>query len=139
MENKDVLKKYGKYADILDRVGKLPLWKTPTLDDMRLSKAEIQMTYRELKGEGFHGTVLDYLCTVSTDFLVWMAKNRSGEKVARFIIDNYPEYETDTVNFLRLLFKKPWHFTDKLNDGLGGLMAREEIVTKHAKKNRNLA
>ncbi len=114
MDAKTIMSRYGKYADMLEKLGKVALWINPTIEQMGLTRPEIQVLYRDLKKEDEGIGIVDFLCRVSTDFLKWNARSESAFEVTNFIVENSPKYETDTINLIRLLLKDPYYFLDGL-------------------------
>lgn len=114
MDAKTVMSRYGKYAEMLEKLGKIALWINPTIEQMGLTRQEIQVIYRDLKKEEDIG-IVEFLCRISTDFLIWNARSEDAVEVADFILQNSAKYETDTLNLLRLMLKDPYYFLKDLS------------------------
>lgn len=135
MEKKDFLKKYAYYSEIIRNIGEIPLKKNITLSrDTGISKKEIQMAYNDIEKYNFEGSILDYLCWLSTLQIVYHAlqgvgkkgpsfnlkieacflnANLTGEEEiltlhnAFFLATEAPQNEVNKKNMLRLWAKNP--------------------------------
>jgi hypothetical protein len=103
----EILATYGKYYDSLQKLGAFPLSRSPELGELNLSKAILQAAYREIRGSDFQGSLVDYLCFVSTWYMAWSSKANNASELAVFLRDKFPEFEADARNLLRLLLRNP--------------------------------
>ncbi|MHC1743944.1 MAG: hypothetical protein AB9873_13050 [Syntrophobacteraceae bacterium] len=106
MEESELIKRYAYYLDWLRKLGSIPLSRVPTLDDVQPSRGVVQAGYKQMKDDGFSGSLLDYLCWVSASFIGYLAK-KSGQGIAEFVASNIGAYEEDCTNLLRLVMKNP--------------------------------
>jgi hypothetical protein len=74
------------------------------LEELSLSRGVIQSGYKEMKKWFFFGNLIQYLCLISTLYLINLTKKRSRSAIelTLSIINNYPSHKEDTVNLLRL-------------------------------------
>lgn len=69
------------YGNYLELIGSFSLSKHLTLNDLGDTpedKAVVQKCYRDMKKAKFNGTVIDYLCWISTQFIFTTWYNESG-------------------------------------------------------------
>lgn len=109
MESKIILKKYAYYYDYLQKMGRINMGKNVTIEDLDLSRGAVQAGYKEMKEMEFDGNFVYYLCYISTLLLINVASKNSSSalQTAINIIDNYPNYQEDTINLLRLFMRNP--------------------------------
>lgn len=98
-------KKYGEFYDILKKLGEFPLSVVPELKYLNISNAQIQSAYRDINNEpkdviGGRMSIVDYLCLVSTRYLVLRSEGKSEKLLNK-------ELMPDVRNMLRLFMKKP--------------------------------
>lgn len=108
-EEKTLHEKYGYYEHVLKRIGTFPLAYNLTIEKLKLSRGIIQAAYKEMYGLRFKGTIIDYLCYVSTLYLIEVAKKSSDKsiKTAQTIINDYSLHKKDTINLFRLFHVNP--------------------------------
>lgn len=104
METKTILERYSKYYDYLKILGKAPLSETPIIDRLKMAKGHIQHAYQEIRDDDFSGSLIDYLCWVSTQYIMHMAAKRDRVEFVCESLDDYPE---EINNLLRLFIKNP--------------------------------
>ncbi len=122
MEPGEIYATYGRYFEILKRLSSFPLYKEVSLKDLELTKAERQMSYRDLWKwrEENSVEIIDYLCNISADYVALqavMAKGiKSGSDFIEFIAENYELYEKDVRNLLRFSVRRPSVISEKFKE-----------------------
>lgn len=112
MDKRTILTRYAKYCETLEILGKIPLCSQASIDDLKPSRGLMQSCYKEIKELNFQGTLIDYLCWISTLYLI----DRAGsEDVVQYVKKNYPSIMEDANNLLRLFNKKPEFFLNEIN------------------------
>lgn len=124
METKDILLQYGTHFDAIKKIGGYPLTNSLQLSDLgkiKEMKAISQKCYKGIKaikefmGADFKITVIDYVCRVSTSFLLYVISKESKipreemtpEDYAYEIVKCFFSYPEETKNLLRLFMKRP--------------------------------
>ena len=135
MDRRTIIARYSYYYDILQKMGSYPLSSDVTImggaggEGLNPSRGVIQSAYKEIKKYNFKGNLIDYLCWVSTLYLVDMAQRSlsSIEKreyyqdlYTHYIIENYRSFTYDANNLLRLFIKKPLYFFNQIHRYEGG-------------------
>lgn len=108
MDTGAILATYGKYYDVLQVLGAFRLSDEPEISDLRISKALLQSAYREIRASKFGGSLVDYLCLVSTNYLGLISKANDCDEFAVFLTKD-TENQKDVRNFLRFFVKRPEH------------------------------
>jgi hypothetical protein len=111
MERQEIYTKYGQNYDAIIRIGKYPLSKTLQLSDLgnkKEMKATTQRCYNEMKKEGLDISVIDYLCRISTLYVLELYVKSDANKYVRKIIERYFEWPEETKNLLRYFMKDPF-------------------------------
>lgn len=115
---KSILELYGYYEPYLKELGKRDIGAVPTLKELHMPGSVVQQAYREMQRMDFKGTIVDYLCWISTQYigLLWKkqvqragAEGGAPERIVDLvngIVDENPE---DGRNFLKLFVKSPNH------------------------------
>jgi len=132
MDRKTIIEKYSYYYDILQKLGGYPLSSEVTImggeggERLNPSRGVIQAAYKEIKKYKFNGNLIDYLCWISTLYLLDMAKrNVSADKdpkayyaklYSRYIVRNYKSFTYDANNLLRLFIKKPAYYFNWIHE-----------------------
>ena len=105
------------YEHYLEHIGGISLAVPLILSDLGNKpedKAVVQKCYRDLNKENFDGSILDYLCWISTQYVLVEISKKIPEKnplkYAEYVINNYKTFKSDIRNMLRLLNRKPEHF-----------------------------
>lgn len=112
MEEKIIHKRYSYYFEYLQRMGRMELEippKYPTIENLKLSRGAIQAAYKEMEKDDFKGSIINYLCYVSTLYIANLINKKNLKNVEKVlaIINLYAEYKEDTVNLLRLFNDNP--------------------------------
>lgn len=110
METKDIIRRYAEHYDAIKRIGSYPLFQQLQLSDLgndREMKAVAQKCYNDMKKDGFELSVIDYLCLISTLFLLRDLPVKTDKDYVRYIIENYKNAKEETTNLLRLFNRKP--------------------------------
>ncbi|WP_148202543.1 hypothetical protein [Syntrophus aciditrophicus] len=105
------------YGEYLEKLGGYNLAAQLALSDLGSTgddKAVIQRCYRDLKKEDFDGSIIDYMCWISTQCVLDAVSKHVSEKTPtkyiEFIIEHSSDFWEDTRNLLRLFNKNPVHF-----------------------------
>lgn len=121
MEAGLIHRKYGEFYDAIIKLGEYPLGVSPKLSWLKVSNSQVQSSFRDIKQEKFNGTIIDYLCLVSTRYLILMA----GGNPDKIFNKDMP---TDLKNMLRLAMKNPDYLFVELD-----MEPDDEFFTKVAK------
>lgn len=116
---------YATFEESIKRLGSFPLDESPKIKDLaktRKIKAAVQLCYREMRKGKKAFPVLDYLCIISTRYLLQMTEMNlkiSKEKIrsidfAEKMLMQYSIYPAETKNFLRYFSQKPDFFLSKV-------------------------
>lgn len=117
METKEIMIKYWSHVEAIKRVGGFPLSKELQLSDLgevKEMKAITQKCYNEIKKDGLDISVIDYLCRISTQFIVANIKADTQIDYAMKIVNGYFENEAETKNLLRYFMKDPFFLLMKI-------------------------
>lgn len=118
MESKKVLERYGYYLEYLERIAQTDLLKAPTIESIGLGGSVVQRAYKEMKAEQFDGNIIDYLCLISLEFLLFQInpgkENLDARQAAERIIKS--EWKNDVRNALRIFIKNPFCLFGLLKD-----------------------
>lgn len=103
----EVFERYGRYYDIIQALGNLPILETPELKKLEISTALKQSAYKEIKETNFPGSLVEYLYWISTKYVLNSIRKELQPEAsltdwAIAIIDNYDKYKPDVRNLLRL-------------------------------------
>lgn len=112
METKDILRRYADHYDAIKRIGSYPINKQiqlSDLGDLKEMKAETQRSYNDMKKDKLDLSVIDYLCLISTLFLISNASKtcKNPKEYIKYVIDNYASHKEEANNLLRLFNKSP--------------------------------
>jgi hypothetical protein len=132
MEESELIKRYAYYLDWLRKLGAVPLSRVPTLDDVQPSRGVVQAGYKQMKEEGFEGSLLDYLCWVSARFVEYFA-GKSGKTLTEFVLTSFDAYKEDCTNLLRLLMKNPNLIVTNRDDFIKLADLWYSLITKESK------
>jgi hypothetical protein len=122
MESKKILGRYEYYSDALGKIAKMELLKIPTIELIGASGSLVQRAYNEIKElkktENFDGNIIDYLCVISLEFVLFQInpskENLNAKQVAERIIKC--EWKDDVRNALRIFMKNPYQLFETLSD-----------------------
>lgn len=110
MKEKTTLQKYNYYKDVLDKIADFPINKIPIIKDLNLSRGVIQAAYKEMYKIDFVGTIIDYLCWISTLYILEKTKedykSETFETYIRYIRNKNRDTK-DYRNLLRFYSKSP--------------------------------
>ena len=114
MKEKDAMLRWGKHFEAIKRIGRLPLDKDLLLTDLgdeNVMKKVIQACYYEMKVDKLKVPVINYLCRVSTMYLIFRTGGNYKKILSLYSSDNREEVR----NFLRYFMKNPSFFLRKQN------------------------
>lgn len=115
MEKDEVMPRHGKHYKAIQTIGSYPLVKELLLKDLgneEEMKKVVQACYYEMKKDKLEElSVIDYLCMISTSYLLYQTKNDY-----RKIIDRYAMEPEEVRNFLRFFMKYPYMVLPKYNE-----------------------
>jgi hypothetical protein len=143
MQTGEMLEKYGRYYEILQRLGTFPLRETPTIEELNISKAMIQSGYRDMKEAGFTGNLLDFFCWISTLYMVHLGmtstpKSWGAYRILHFIQEKVNTFQADMLNLLRLFNKDPQHFLTAMTEALREEIEESELIREKEIGNKDV-
>lgn len=116
MDKKFILNRYAHYYEYLRTLGKIPLNQSVTIESINPNRGLLQSCYKEIStlknemGAGkFDVNLIDYLCWISTQYIIDKAGNIN---LAVYVKNNYDSIREDANNLLRLASRKPELFDD---------------------------
>lgn len=134
MREKDILGKYNYYKDVLLKLGEYNLQTNPKIEDLNLSRGVIQAGYKEMFKIDFKGTIIDYLCYVSTQYITHLIKTSGiyefDKAFYSIVIKGYNKNHQNIRNMVRLYFKCPHYLLNSIDKRIWELYAHE-IVDKN--------
>lgn len=102
--------------DYLEKLSGFPLSESPTLDDLEMTRAALQNCYRDRKELNFKGTIVDYLCFISSEYIMldWARMFDSGYpgKPGDWLLDVCKRYQENAKNMVRLFCKDASYVLD---------------------------
>ncbi len=107
MDIKSILQKYSRYYDILLILGKVSLEQKPSIKELKIKRALLGTIYTEKAVISDNLTVIDYLCWISTQFILFNLQYTNDIKAA------CKTHKEDCQNMLRLFWTNPQYI---LND-----------------------
>lgn len=124
MEKEDILKRYAAHFKAIKKIGNYPLAQTLQLSDLgtvKEMKAITQRCYKEMNDNPdiySDITVIDYLCIISTWYLIDLVKPNINFNEPYFhpvqyvqpILSKYLTHTEEVKNFLRYFMKRPFSF-----------------------------
>lgn len=124
MELKIALERYGRYYEYLQKLGSYKRDASPKATKLKISKAATQSAYAEMTKMNFNGSIVEYLCLISTYHLVFDIKKlgMSGpielQDYGKGLIQSFhsPMLEPDANNTLRLFMRDPNFFFDAIKE-----------------------
>lgn len=105
MEKSIILEKHGYYFETAERIASFKLVKPITLEELKASRGVIQRVYKEIKDEKFEGTLVDYICWISTLYLFDFLKRAEIKEQKKFYESIKPTFDVEIKNLTRLLIK----------------------------------
>jgi hypothetical protein len=123
MREKTVTGRYKYYKSAIEKLGEFSLLKNPRIDDLKLTRGVIQAGYKDMFKIDFDGTIIDYLCYVSTLYLAELLKQGYPleEQVAKVFFKDYVENKYNIRNTVRLYQKYPYYFLNSIDDKIWNL------------------
>ena len=110
MKEGEVLCRLAKYYEFIKRIGRLPLSKelhSPDLgNDEKATKNCIQNCYLEMKKDRIKVSIIDYLCQLSTLYLLIQSGVDYKKILSLYSTNNREEVR----NFIRYFMKNPRFF-----------------------------
>ena len=104
MDKKYLMNRYAHYYDYLQTLGKIPLTTTAVIEHLNPSRGLLQSCYKEIKEQKFNGNLIEYLCWISSLYLIDRAGN---EDIAEYLSNNFESLKEDANNLLRLCSRRP--------------------------------
>jgi hypothetical protein len=114
MDKQKVMADYARYYMPLQLMGRIHLSKNPTIDELQVSKAQLQSGYKEIKETNFDGSFTDFLCLVSLRFVIVDSKSEKLDEVVDYILNNWEKIPAESLNLLRLMMRYPMYFFNEL-------------------------
>lgn len=125
MRKKSIKLIYAFLEEAIKKVGGYPLnqsLKIPDLGDTSEMKAAVQLCYRGMERENLKVSIIDYLCIVSTLYLLNITERNlkiSREEIrsidfVELMLMHYATHQEETKNFLRYFVKNPSFFLSKI-------------------------
>ena len=115
METIELLKKYTKFYNNLKKLGDYPLEEVPMLKKIGINPSLLQSCYQDIKElknndvePKFRGNILDYLCWISTNYILMEWEKRLDEGLDWFKTVCGTDIEM-AKNMVRLFFKDSSH------------------------------
>lgn len=116
MDKKFILNRYAHYYEYLQTLGKMPLTQSVTIESINPNRGLLQSCYKEIStlknemgAEKFDVNLIDYLCWISSQYIIDKAGNVN---LAVYVKNNYDSIREDANNLLRLASRKPELFDD---------------------------
>ena len=107
MESGKIYERHTRFQEALTKLATFPLSENPTLAELRLSKAIIQASYRDMKNEDFKGSLVDFWAYVSMLYLLEMF-NKFKTLSPEVSFKEFCKVEPiNTKNMMRLVFSNP--------------------------------
>lgn len=149
METKNIMLRYGIHYEAIKRIGSYPLSKELQLSDLGSTKKDLktmksisQRCYIDMRKDRLDVSVIDYICWVSTSYVLDRARSnleqKTPDKYNDYIIRNYDSFREEANNLLRLFIKKPefyfnWIHQDNENNGINtkstfGVNSKDSIL-----------
>jgi hypothetical protein len=126
MEQREILELRVYYYDALMALGKYPIFMTPTIEKLKLSRGVMQRAYREIKERRLDVNLIEYLCYISTHYISReieshylfamkdMSPSATKETKLRFYFDAIMHVRVSKKeefnNMLRLCMTNPFYF-----------------------------
>lgn len=101
----EVMKIYDVFHAVLQTLGSFSPSHEVSLDDVDMPRKLLSSAYNTYRETDFDGSMIDYLCLISTQYLVRISRAETAADFVRFVANNLPRYREDVKNMLRLLLK----------------------------------
>jgi hypothetical protein len=128
VETKKILERYAYFYDALGKLGCFPLSVSPTIEELGIRKSMVQAAYRDMGELNFEDGVINYLCFISTNYIL-LEWEKGIIKPERYKTKtNKPKDEKDvylkvlmdilfkealnSLNTTRLFFRNPNYFIE---------------------------
>jgi hypothetical protein len=156
LSRKEILQRYAYYYDELQKIGSFEVTSIVRYDDLKLPKGKVRKAYMEMKEIRFKGTIVDYLCWVSSNVILYFIREQSISSeneynvtknsspiVAKRIKEVISIHKKEALGFARYLLNngpsavqliKKWGFEDitKIATALTSLAA--DVIINKGKK-----
>lgn len=131
MRKKTIADKHDYYRVAIEKLGGYSLLTNPRIEDLGLTRGVIQAGYKEMYKIDFKGTIVDYLCYVSTLYLAQLIKQLwpLEKAITKVLIKDYAEHKVDIRNTIRLYQKHPYYFLNSIDKRIWKL-SEGEIINK---------
>lgn len=110
MEYHELIGLHGKYYQHMQKLGRIPLSQSPTIDELDLNKGAIRSCYKEMKEINFQGTLIDYLCYVVLLFILYWIRERikgGGISLNEAILERVKSQEIELSCCIRAFYQNP--------------------------------
>jgi len=109
METDEIRILSGVYLKTMQKLAAAKLLESPSVNDLMDNKSLMQRAYKEMKQIEFGGGLIDYICSISTAFVIntlkpFMKPDANLTEWALAFIDNYERFPEDIRNVIRF-----WH------------------------------
>lgn len=101
---------HEEYFALLEKLAQFPFDERPSFDEIGMERSQLQSIYGAIQVANFPGTILDFLCLVSTGKILKII----SEKVSLRSI--YEENKVDFLNMMRLFWKNPQYLLAGIED-----------------------
>jgi len=120
LSEKEVLKRYSYYYDEIKKIGSFGIMERVKVDGLSLPKGKIRRAYKEIHDIKFKGTIIDYLCWISANYILHIVRlendyadmqyelSKNNEEGMRIRIPKkikpiLRKHRIDALNFLRFI------------------------------------
>jgi hypothetical protein len=117
MEPKDIVFRYATHYEAIQKIGEYPLAKSLQLSDLgdtKEMKSVAQKCYNDMHKDNYDVTVIDYLCIISTLYVINEVNKRQKDiqqvDYATNIVKMYFISQSEIRNLLRYFMKNPFLF-----------------------------
>ena len=124
LSEKEILERYSYYYEEIKKLGSFGLLERVKFNDLSLPKGIVRKAYKEMHDLDFKGTIIDYLCWVSANYILHivrleneysemqygLAKNNEESyrlRIPKKIKPILRKHRVDAINFLRIINNCP--------------------------------
>lgn len=124
LSEKEILERYSYYYEEIKKLGSFGLLERVKFNDLSLPKGIVRKAYKEMHDLDFKGTIIDYLCWVSANYILHivrleneysemqygLAKNSEESfrlRIPKKIKPILRKHRVDAINFLRIINNCP--------------------------------